>query len=59
LLAILFAGGFVSGKNTISGVVLGSILTIIILIIYIFFDMTYLEKYSVYTDELIKKKSKN
>ncbi|MFH1432612.1 MAG: hypothetical protein ABIG84_05325 [archaeon] len=54
LLAILLAGGFVVGKTTLADVISGTLLTIIISVIYILI-LIYIEKYSDYTDKLIKK----
>jgi len=53
-LAILLGGGFIVGKTTPGGVIFGALLTFIIFVIYIRI-VIYVEKYSDYTDKLIKK----
>lgn len=59
VLAILFAGGFVTGKESVSGVILGVILTLIVLGVYYFFHFIYLTEFAEYTDHLIREKAKN
>lgn len=53
LLAILLAGNFISALKSVYSVFIMALVMFMALLLYIFFDLIYLDRYSLYTDKLI------
>lgn len=58
ILAILLSGGFLTNAKTLNSAVIYSIITSVVLIIYILIEQGYLRKYRSRTNDLIREQEK-